>query len=399
MPDKPTILIVDDESSNLDLLEQELEEDYDVVTAQDGIEALQKADACAPDLILLDVRMPGLNGLEVVRRLRASERHVITPVILLTAQAHLEDKVNGLDAGADDYITKPFEPDDLHARIRSALRIGRLQRELAQERNSLKEALAQLQAAEAQLVHSEKMAALGKLVAGVAHELNNPISFIYANMDHFRRYVGMVKTVCESASLAPDAADHASNAFQTLDRLIESCADGAQRIKRIVLGLRTFSRLDEVERKMVDLHEGIDSTLALLEHRLKDRITLHREYGNLPPVECYTGQLNQVIMNLVSNAIDAIPGHGDIWITTRVDDDQTVRVAVRDNGQGIAPEHRSHLFEPFFTTKPVGQGIGLGLSISYGIVEKHGGRIEVDSEIGQGSTFTIVLPIKETLER
>lgn len=390
---RPTILIVDDEPLNLDLLEQELVDEYEVVRAQDGAAALREAEICDPDLIVLDVRMPGMGGLEAVKRLRASERHVTTPVIMLTAQSGLDEKVEGLDAGADDYITKPFVPEDLHARIRSALRIGRLQKELTRERNELKEALARLRAAETQLVHSEKMAALGKLVAGVAHELNNPIGFIYANMDHFRRYVGEVKAICESVPLPPEAAGRAVKAFETLGRLVESCSNGAERIKRIVLGLRTFSRLDEAELKTVDVHEGIESTLALLEHHMKDRVAVHRDYGDLPAVECFAGQLNQVFMNLLTNAVDAIEGKGDIWIVTRQQGGDA-RISVRDSGKGISPEHLPSIFVPFFTTKEVGKGTGLGLSISYGIVEKHGGRIEVESEVGKGSTFTMVVPVR-----
>ena len=388
--DRATVLIVDDEPFNLDLLEQELMDDYEVVRAEDGEGALREADACEPDLILLDVMMPGMGGLEVVERLRASEKHVSTPVILLTALSGMGDQVAGLDSGADDYITKPFDPDDLHARIRSALRIGGLQKALAEERNELQEALASLQAAEAQLVHSEKMAGLGKLVAGVAHELNNPIGFIYANMDHFRRYLGELQTAYEGASVPSDMAQRADRAFTTLGRLTESCSNGARRIKEIVQGLRTFSRLDEAERKVVDIHEGIESTLTLLEHHLKDRVTVHKNYGDLPQVECYAGQLNQVFMNLLTNASDAIAGEGDIWITTSQDGD-VVRVAIRDSGCGISQDDVSRIFEPFFTTKDVGKGTGLGLSISYGIVQKHGGDILVENAEGEGTTFTVVL--------
>ncbi|MBT4137796.1 MAG: response regulator, partial [Candidatus Latescibacteria bacterium] len=185
MSERVKILIVDDEPMNLDLLEQELMDDYDIVSASNGVEALAQADAENPDLILLDVQMPVMNGIEAVKKLRESEQHVRTPVFMLTAQSNMEDRVVGLDAGANDYILKPFDPDDLQARIRSGLRIGRLQNELAKERNDLKQALVELKEKEAQLVHSEKMAGLGKLVAGVAHELNNPIGFIYANMGHF----------------------------------------------------------------------------------------------------------------------------------------------------------------------------------------------------------------------
>ncbi len=391
--DRPTILIVDDEPFNLDLLEQELIDDYALVKAEDGEGALQQAEACDPDLILLDVRMPGMSGLEVVQHLRESERYVTTPVIMLTAQSGLDAQVEGLDAGADDYITKPFEPENLHARIRSALRIGRLQKELARERNDLKQALEELRAAEVQLVHSEKMAGLGKLVAGVAHELNNPIGFIYANMDHFRRYVGELQAVFDVGSLPAESAERAGRAFEVLGRLVESCSNGADRVKKIVQGLRTFSRLDEAERKVVDVHEGIDSTLALLEHHLKDRIEVHQDYGDLPQVECYAGQLNQVFMNLLINASDAIGEEGDIWITTAVEGD-VVRVSIRDSGAGIDPEHLKQVFDPFFTTKDVGKGTGLGLSISYGVVEKHGGKIEVEGGVGEGATFTVVVPVR-----
>jgi len=388
----PVILIVDDEPYNLDILEQELMDDYVIVRANDGVEALVQADACNPDLILLDIRMPEMDGLTAVRKLRESEKHVTTPVIMLTAQSATEEKVEGLDAGADDYILKPFDPDDLHARIRSGLRIGKLQRELAEERNALRKTLDDLRAAEVQLVHSEKMAGLGKLVAGIAHELNNPIGFIYANMGHFKRYVGQLQAVCDKAGLAGDDAAIAEKAFSTLSRLVESCSNGAQRIKEIVLGLRAFSRLDEAERKTVDVHDGIDSTLTLLEHHMKDRIQATKDYGDLPPVECMPGQLNQVFMNLLTNAVDAIEGEGEVAITTRVDGDR-VSIAIRDTGGGIPDDIRQRIFEPFYTTKEVGKGTGLGLSISYGIVEKHGGSIAVESAAGEGTTFTVRLPV------
>lgn len=391
MSERAKILIVDDEPMNLDLLEQELMDDYDIVSASNGVEALAQADAENPDLILLDVQMPEMNGIEAVKKLKESEQHVHTPVFMLTAQANMEDRVVGLDAGADDYILKPFDPDELQARIRTGLRMGRLQNELAKERNDLQQALVELKAAEAQLVHSEKMAGLGKLVAGVAHELNNPIGFIYANMGHFARYIGVLKSVCENTTLSGEDAEKAGKAFVTLEKLISSCSNGSQRIKEIVLGLRTFSRLDEAERKSVNLHEGIDSTLTLLEHHMRDRITVEKQYGDLPMVECYAGQLNQVFMNLLTNAVDAIEDEGTITIGTRVENDG-VAISFSDTGSGISEDAQSQIFVPFFTTKDIGKGTGLGLSISYGIVEKHGGKIGVESEAGKGTTFTIVLP-------
>lgn len=388
------ILIVDDEPFNLDLLEQELMDDYAVVQASDGEGAIAQAEAEDPDLILMDWQMHPMSGIEAVKHLRSTDRHRRTPIIMLTAQSRMEDQVEGLDAGADDYILKPFDPDDLHARIRSHLRIGRLQKELAKERNELQQALSDLQAAEAQLVHSEKMAGLGKLVAGVAHELNNPIGFIYANMDHFSRYVGTLKDICDRAGVSGEDRAEAEKAFATLERLVDSCSGGAQRIKEIVLGLRTFSRLDEAERKMVDLHEGIESTLTLLDHHLKDRITVEKRFGDLPMIECYAGQMNQVFMNLLTNAADAIDGEGTITIETSADADG-VAIAISDTGKGMSAEVMAQVFDPFFTTKDVGSGTGLGLSIGYGIVEKHGGTIGVESEEGKGTTFRIRLPMKQ----
>ncbi|MDP6041021.1 MAG: response regulator [Candidatus Latescibacteria bacterium] len=393
MSKRSKILIVDDEPFNLDLLEQELMDDYDIVSATNGIEALEQADAENPDLILLDIQMPEMNGIEAVMKLRESEHHVTTPVFMLTAQSNMEDQVVGLNAGADDYILKPFDPDDLQARIRSGLRIGGLQKELTKERNDLKQALEELKSAEAQLVHSEKMAGLGKLVAGVAHELNNPIGFIYANMGHFSRYIGVLKSICDTAGISGDDAEKAEKSFSTLNRLIESCSNGSQRIKEIVLGLRTFSRLDEAERKSVDLHEGIDSTLTLLEHLFKERITVEKNYGDLPMVECYAGQLNQVFMNLLTNATDAIDGEGKITISTQTNTDSVI-ISFADTGSGIPKDALSKIFDPFFTTKDIGKGTGLGLSISYGIVEKHGGKIAAESEVDKGTTFTITLPFK-----
>lgn len=391
--EKPVILAVDDEPFNLDLLEQELMDDYRVVIARDGAAALETVDACSPDVVLLDVAMPGMDGLEVLRRLRRSDRHITTPVILLTAHTALDDRVRGLDAGADDYVTKPFESEELHARIRSALRVGRLQKALTLERNELRQTLIELSAKEAQLVHAEKMASLGKLVAGIAHELNNPVGSIYANMDNITRYMEELKNSCRRALVDDEDGVRAARIFELLDRLVGSCAHGADRVRRIVTGLRNFSRLDEAEFKEADIHEGIDNTLTLLEHSLDDRITIHRDYGDIPPVVCYAGQLNQVFMNLISNAGDATVGEGDIRISTRQDGD-TVRIAFQDNGQGIAADHLQSIFDPFFTTKEIGKGTGLGLSISYGIVEKHGGHIDVQSAPDRGSTFTVVLPLR-----
>jgi len=263
-----------------------------------------------------------------------------------------------------------------------------------------------LQNAQAQLVQSEKMASLGQLVAGIAHEVNNPVSFIYGNMDHLTEYINDIKKVLagfmDLKSLNLEEKQQIDNLVQEtdldfllkdLDKLIKSCKNGAERTKDIVVALRSFSRLDEAALKDADIHEGIDSTLEILTHNYKNRITVHKEYGNIPKIRCYASQLNQVFMNLLANASQAIENNGDVWIKTQKKG-ENVLISIRDTGKGISEENIKKLFTPFFTTKPIGQGTGLGLSISYGIIEKHNGWIWAESKVGAGTTFNIELPLE-----
>ena len=278
--------------------------------------------------------------------------------------------------------------------------------ELKGRHRELEEAYQELATAQEQLIQSEKMASLGLLVAGVAHELNNPIGFIHSNMDFIGEYVEHLKGIVEEYE-AIDLPEGATRqqvdrlkkrarlefTMQTLDELIASCKTGTERVKKIVMDLRTFSRTDDVGPVKVDLHEGIEATLDLLTKDYKDRITIHREYGDLPKVECFPGQVNQVFMNLLLNAGQAIVGRGDVWIKTS-SDLENATITIKDNGCGIANKDLPKIFDPFFTTKEVGEGTGLGLSITYGIVKKHGGTIHVASEVGKGTEFIVELPVR-----
>ncbi|MGH1364523.1 MAG: FG-GAP-like repeat-containing protein [Calditrichia bacterium] len=279
--------------------------------------------------------------------------------------------------------------------------------ELEDKNTSLETLYKELKNTQSQLIQSEKMGSLGQLVAGIAHELNNPISFIYANMKQLETYVEGINAVL--AELGEDQHEHLPEKLRLkldeldksydlkyirkdIDELIDESLEGSQRVKDLVLNLRNFSRLDEAEFKTVNLHEGLDSSLKLLSNEFKNRIEVHRGYGQIPPVYCNPGQINQVFMNLLINAGQAISGKGDIWVRTEVVGDK-VQIHVRDNGKGIPEDIRSKIFDPFFTTKDVGEGTGLGLSISYNIVTSHGGKIAVESEIGKGTEFIVSLPL------
>ncbi|MGB7274465.1 MAG: ATP-binding protein, partial [Geitlerinemataceae cyanobacterium] len=300
--------------------------------------------------------------------------------------------------------------------------------QLRQKAEALERTLAELKSAQTQLVQSEKMSSLGQLVAGVAHEINNPVSFIYGNVEHLRNYINDVFRLIEayqenypnpSAELQ-DLAEEIELEFirEDLPKLISSMQVGTERIREIVVSLRNFSRIDRARVLRANLHEGINNTLLILNHRLKARpnrpeIQVSLKYGNVPEVVCYAGEINQVFMNIISNAIDALeeeianPNQNrethktpQICIRTRADENYAI-VRISDNGSGIPNEIQEKMFDPFFTTKSVGKGTGLGLSISYQIVvEKHGGMLQCFSQPDRGTEFVISLPIdRSTLSR
>lgn len=336
---------------------------------------------------------------------------VITSKWILAPLNNLVDALHSFES-QEQAVTIPVKNDTEIGLLTESF--NQMSINISQARNDLKKKVQELEAAnrelketQKKLVHSAKMISLGELVAGVAHELNNPISFIYSNMSYLRDYSAKLIDLVRSASQEPATLEKkkAEVEFEyivsDLPKLISSCEEGARRTRDIVLGLRNFSRIDESQIKEVDIRETIDATLNLLQGELKNRIEVKKDYEPIPPIKCFASQLSQVFVNLLSNAIQAIPGSGTIWIHVSLirEKENWVQISIQDSGNGITPEHLDKIFDPFFTTKGVGQGTGLGLSITYGIIQKHGGDIQVKSQVGVGTEFIIQLPIEPKLNK
>lgn len=556
---KGNILIVDDLHENLQLLSEALLQlGYTVRSVTSGRMALKTVKVKAPDAILLDIKMPEMDGYEVCKALKADDKLRHIPVIFISALDDVFDKVTAFESGGVDYITKPFQIEEVVARLENQLIIKRQQRilekeitirretekvldrsrallagilnssldgiaamqavrdpetgniedfrclvvnpviarafncncedligklalkqilsqiqpelfdhfvnivetgepserdfyyesgqsswfhfvavklddgfaitirditarkqaefELQQQAQNLELTLNELKRTQAQLIQSEKMSSIGNLVAGVAHEINNPVNFIHGNLspatEYFQDLLNLVKLYQQHF---PDPPTEIKAQIEAINldflqedvlKLLNSMRIGTDRIQEIVMSLRNFSRHDEAEFKRVDIHQGIDNTLMLLQNRLKGtlehpEIVAIKDYGQLPLIECYSGQLNQVFMNLLNNAIDSVSTQfigntPQIKIHTQVLNSHRILIKISDNGWGIPEELQPKLFDPFFTTKQVGQGRGLGLFICHQIVvDKHGGNLYCHSELGKGAEFYVEIPINK----
>ena len=413
------VLIVDDTPTSLAVVSDALgNAGFDVAIATSGEHALQQVERCLPDLILLDVMMPGINGFETCQRLKSNERTRHIPVIFMTALTDAKSKIEALDKGAVDYIIKPFHEKEVLARVRTHLQLHQLTQSLSRQ---VEQAKLDLQSSQMQMIQHEKMSALGSLVAGVAHEINNPIGCIVGNVSAVRDYIEDLFNLIELYSEKfPEPGSEIETEIEEMDleylredlpKLVRAMQDGGDRIKAISKSLRTFSRADTEEKQDFDIHEGIDSTLLILRHRLKGddsrpEIKVIANYGDVPLLNCYPGQLNQVFMNILANAIDALSEKSQalsfaeiqaqpnrITITTAAKQNQ-IKIAIADNGTGMPDSSRERLFSHQFTTKAVGKGTGLGLAIAQQIiVEEHAGAIEVNTKVGEGTEFVLTLPL------
>lgn len=416
---RPRVLVADDNRDMRELLRFVLHKEFTVETAKNGLEAFERIQASPPALVITDVMMPGLSGIELCERLKASEALADIPVMIVSSKAEGEMKVRGLELGADDYVTKPFHPREVIARARSLVRLREAQREIARRNVDLEATLDRLNRTQTQLIHSEKLAAVGQLAAGIAHEVNNPVNYalnaarvLKSLGNEVQEVVGRVEQLPienrdrlfkEAKGLRAylDEID-ISEVSRSLDEVVRIVTEGLERTRKLVGDLRDFAipRASNGYQR-VDLAAGLESTIRLVSREIAaDGIKLERR-GPIAgvPVDGDLGALNQVVLNLLRNAHQAIRGQDSRAnpaahriVLEIVEGAAEIEVRVSDDGPGIDSNVLPRVFDPFFTTKSPGQGSGLGLSMCRGIVEAHAGRMSVESQVGCGATFVMTLP-------
>ena len=432
------ILYIEDDPANKTLVKKLLlSADFQVIEADDGLSGIQTAHSEHPDLILMDMSMPGLDGYEATTRIKGIDELKDIPIVAVTAHAMKGDRERALAAGCDGYITKPIDIgtfveqitgylDGKQERIESNKEASYLKEysqklvERLEEKvielsaynevleEKVNEKVIELQQAHEQLMQSDKMASIGQLAAGVAHEINNPIGYVNSNLSTLERYTANLLEVFDAYQAIEPQLDSESKSLEKLadlkrkvdmeyirndiTNLIEESREGIKRVKKIIQDLKDFSHIDDDEWQHVELHDGLDSTLNIVHNEIKYKAEVIKEYGNIPAIDCIPSQVNQVFMNLLVNAAQAIDEKGVITIRTHEEDDM-VWVEIADTGKGIDPKNIKKIFDPFFTTKPVGKGTGLGLSIAYGILHEHGGDIRIESSPAQGTRVLLELPV------
>ncbi|WP_242045194.1 hybrid sensor histidine kinase/response regulator [Anabaena catenula] len=414
------LLIVDDKLENIRFLSDFLsKQNYQVRKAINGQAALMAVQALPPDLILLDINMPGIGGYEVCKALKNDPKNQSIPVIFLSAGNDITDKVRAFEVGGIDYITKPFHLEEVLVRVQTQLRLKHLQKELEARNDQLENTLLVLQNAQAELIHKEKLLNASRIAAGISHEINNPLSFILCNLNPASEYSEKLISLIQLYQKAfPDPNPEIKNFIKEIElefltpdftRVIHSIRTGAERIRAVVHALHIFSRLDKSGIKPFDVHQSIDSVLMTLRYQLalKDgsvSVEIFKNYEDLPEFMGYTNLFNQVLMNILQNAIDALHLKVNsvidssfkpiISIHTHTTQENKAIISIKDNGIGIAEEDKDRLFEPFFSTKLVVKGVGLGLFTSHQIItEIHKGHLIYKAVPEGGSEFIIEIPI------
>ncbi len=385
---RPKVLVADDEPDMLRFLKTQLEKFFEVLEAVDGHQAVEKARQFLPDLIILDMMMPEKDGIQACKEIKAGTSTQAIPVILLTARADDETKMAALGAGASDFLTKPFSTTELHVRVKNLVDSHRYQMDLSRQKIALESALEQLKETEGQLVQTEKMASLGRMSAGIIHEINNPLNYATQALYLLRTKKDRLPEDDRTKYL----------------EIVSDIEEGVGRVQRIVSDLREFTHPHSSGKDRVELLEVLSASLRFLSHELRDPLKVEVSVSADLQVYAEKNKLVQVFVNLVQNSVDALKEkkfrEEKPSISIRGEaGEKKVRVWVRDNGNGIPPENLGKIFDPFFTTKDVGEGMGLGLSICYRIIREQGGDITVKSEPGKFTEFLLELPVQEPVEK
>ena len=378
-----SVLVVEDNRDLASNIARSLAGFYNVFVAFNGRQALDRVQQRMPDLIISDVMMPEMDGYELCEKIKSDERTQHIPIVLLTAKATVGDKIEGLKYGADQYLAKPFNPNELHAVVDSLLTKRELQAQLNKSNLELKTALHELEEAQVQLVHAARLESAGLLAAGVAHEIKNNMYCLRAGLEGINKRLTMLS---KGKLDIKDTYNGVAKALETNKKAIEHSLF-------VVNSLLDFSSKDKEGKAFSDINKGIEDTLTIAMPVIKDKITVHKEYGEMNKVECKIEEINQVIMNMIINAYQAIEEKGTVRIKT-TQNKNTVTITIADDGPGIPQEHLPKIFTPFFSTKE-GQNSGLGLSICYNIIKAHHGTVDIKNTPGQGTEFTIALPTKQ----
>jgi signal transduction histidine kinase len=410
------ILIVDDEFVSRMTLQNLLASLGECTTVESGEDALKVAlSDDPPDLILLDILMPGIDGFEVCKRLKAASQTKDIPVIFLSANTEVEDKTRGIELGAVDYITKPFHKAEVKARVRTHLSIKKMREDLREKNitlerqvDEIKEKTELLREKDIQLIEMDRIAGIGTLAAGIAHEINNPLGFLKSTLGTLNKNVDKMRVALEywkdkpaTDPLVQGYLEHVATinldrVVNSLDEKFDRATRGLTRIMDIVNSLKHFSGIDMEPLAQIDINNNITEILKVAPNQEEKKIEIVTQLQDeLPLIECAPYEINQCLLQLLKNAVDALDKTGNIKITSewRRKDAQIV-IRIVDSGRGMSPEVLRQAFNPFFTTKPVGSGTGVGLSLTERIIKRYGGMIQLESTAGLGTTATIKLPVK-----
>lgn len=412
------ILIIEDDITTVELIRRILrDEEYKIFSASDGKEGLDLFKKEKPILVILDIEMPVMNGIEFLEHLKPEPSDSYN-IIVITGHDETEYIKKTFELGVSSFLCKPLNVDIIKGTIKNSINLKKAELEVVKYSNNLesmvnertkelKKAYKDLEASHAMVLQQEKLASLGQLAAGVAHEINNPTGFMISNLNTLNKYIEKIikfndvqKSAIESSNME-DIIETVEKkrkelkidyVLKDIKPLISESLNGGDRIKKIVQDLKIFARQDDEKGDYADINKCIESSLNMVWNELKYKCEVKKELNSIGMTYCYPQQLNQVFMNILINASQAIEDHGEIIIKTWQEGD-SIFISISDTGSGIAKENIDKVFDPFFTTKEAGKGTGIGMNISYNIIKKHNGDITIMSELGKGTTFTINIPV------